>query len=302
MQSFLLLLPDFALIALGVVLRRFGRLEDGFWAGVEKLVYFVFFPALLFHALARAPIDLSAAAPLFAVGLLTMASGFALALLGRPLMGLGEMAFASRVQCAYRFNTYIGIAVAGTLHGAAGVAAMGALCGAMVPFANMAAVGFLAHHGQGRLLRELARNPLVIATLAGLAFSTAGLHLPGPVLPFLQRLADAAVTLGLIAVGAALRIGQREGQPVGMVYLCAVKLLALPAVAWGLAGAFGLEGLAFATAVLFAALPTASSAYILAMRMGGDGPGVAWLISATTVAAAVTLTGWLTALRGVAAG
>ncbi|HNO88099.1 MAG TPA: AEC family transporter, partial [Rhodocyclaceae bacterium] len=105
-----------------------------------------------------------------------------------------------------------------------------------------------------------------------------------------------------IAVGAALRIGQREGRPVGMVYLCAVKLLALPAVAWGLAGAFGLEGLAFATAVLFAALPTASSAYILAMRMGGDGPGVAWLISATTVAAAVTLTGWLTALRGVAAG
>ena len=123
MQSFLLLLPDFALIALGVALRRFGRLEDGFWAGVEKLVYFVFFPALLFHALARAPIDLSAAGPMFAVGLLTMAAGFALALLGRPLMGLGEMAFASRVQCAYRFNTYIGIAVAGTLNGAAGVAA-----------------------------------------------------------------------------------------------------------------------------------------------------------------------------------
>jgi len=48
--------------------------------------------------------------------------------------------------------------------------------------------------------------------------------------------------------------------------------------------------------VLFAALPTASSAYILAMRMGGDGPGVAWLISATTVAAAVTLTAWLALL------
>lgn len=158
-QSFLLLLPDFALIALGVVLRRHARLEDGFWQGVEKLVYFVLFPALLFNALARAQIHLHTFAPLFAVGLLTMGSGLVLGLLGRPLMGLGAMAFASRLQCAYRFNTYIGIAVAGKFGGAAGVAAMGALCGAMVPFANMAAVGFLAHHGQGRLWQELARNP-----------------------------------------------------------------------------------------------------------------------------------------------
>ena len=80
------------------------------------------------------------------------------------------------------------------------------------------------------------------------------------------------------------------------MYLCAVKLLVLPLAAWALAALFGLGGVAFATAVIFAALPTASSAYILAMRMGGDGPGVAWLISATTVAAALTLTGWLAAL------
>ena len=80
--------------------------------------------------------------------------------------------------------------------------------------------------------------------------------------------------------------------------MCGVKLLALPAIAWGLASLLGLTGTAFVTAVLFAALPTASSAYILAMRMGGDGPGVAWLISATTVAAAVTLTAWLALLTG----
>lgn len=296
MQSFLLLLPDFALIALGVALRRNFGLADGFWTGVEKLVYFVLFPALLFNALARANIDVSTMAPLFVVGLLSMASGFVLALLGRPLMGLGSMAFASRVQCAYRFNTYIGIAVAGKVAGATGVATMGALCGAMVPFANMAAVGLLAHHGQGRLWRELSRNPLIIATLAGMAFNLAGATLPEPVIPFLQRLADAAVTLGLLAVGAALRGGDKLEGRAGAIYLCAVKLLVLPAIAWSLATLFGLTGVAFAMAVLFAALPSASSAYILAMRMGGDGPGVAWLISATTVAAALTLTGWLAAL------
>ena len=296
MQSFLLLLPDFALIGLGAALRHILGLEDGFWAGVEKLVYFVLFPALLFNALARAPIDIAGMGPLFGVGLLTMAGGLLLGLLGRPLLGLDALGFASRLQCAYRFNTYIGIAVAGKLAGAAGVAAMGALCGAMVPFANMAAVAMLARHGQGRLGRELARNPLIVATLAGMAFSLSGLTLPAPLLPFLQRLADAAVTLGLLAVGAALRVGRSEGRPFGAIYLCGVKLLALPALAWGLGRAAGLQGVAFQTAVAFAALPTASSAYILAMRMGGDGPGVARLISATTVAAAATLTMWLTLL------
>lgn len=63
-----------------------------------------------------------------------------------------------------------------------------------------------------------------------------------------------------------------------------VKLGALPPTALGLGALFGLNGLALGT-LLFAALPRASSAYILAMRMGGDGPGVAWLITATTVLA-----------------
>ncbi len=299
MQSFLLLLPDFALIAVGALLRRFFGLGDGFWPGVEKLVYFVLFPALLFQALARSSVDVGAMGPLLAVGLLTMAGGLLLGLAGRRLIGLDAIAFASRLQCAYRFNTYIGIAVAGKLAGAAGVATMGALCGAMVPFANMAAVAMLARHGQGRLGRELARNPLILATLAGLAFNFSGARLPAPLFPFLQRLADAAVTLGLLAVGAALRAGAREGGRLGTVYLCAVKLVALPALAWGLARWFGLAGVAFEMAVVFAALPTASSAYILAMRMGGDGAGVARLISATTVAAAATLTAWLAALGAV---
>lgn len=293
MQSLLLLLPDFSLILLGTVLRR--HLVDGeaFWTGVEKLVYFVLFPALLFNALATADIDPGRALPLFLSGLATMVVGFALGWLGRGLMGLDAMGFASRLQCAYRFNTYIGIAIAGKLHGAAGIALMGGLCGAMVPFANVMAVGMLARHGQGSLLRELSRNPLVLATLAGLLFNLAGLDLPGPLAAFLKRLGDAAVALGLLAVGAALRWEMVGGRWTGAAWIVAVKLLFLPALAWQIGRALGVEGVAFDTLVLFAALPSASSAYILAMRMGGDGAGVAWLISATTLLAVPSLTLWL---------
>jgi malonate transporter and related proteins len=293
MQSLILLLPDFSLILLGALLRRHLLAAENLWAGIERLVYFVLFPALLFNALATVPIEFASALPLFASGLAVLAAGFVLGWLGHPLMGLSPIAFASRLQCAYRFNTYIGIAVAGKLYGAAGVATMGALSGLMVPFANLFAVGMLARHGQGGLVRELVRNPLVIATLAGLACNLAGLELADPLQSFLRRLGDAAVALGLLAVGAALRWGRIGGRWPGAAWLLAVKLMWMPALAWALGRQLGVEGMAFDLLVLFAALPSASSAYILAMRMGGDGPGVAWLISASTMLAAATLSFWL---------
>ncbi|MDP1635283.1 MAG: AEC family transporter [Gallionellaceae bacterium] len=304
MSSVLLLLPDFALILLGFGLRRQMQLGDHFWAGLEKLVYFVLFPALLFYAIARTRIDFAAAAPFVASGLAAMLGGIALGMLARPLFGslaTGEgnprgMVFASRFQCAFRFNSYIGLAVAGNLHGEAGIAAMGILIGAMVPMANLASVWMLARHGQLGVLRELARNPLILGTLAGLTFNLSGAALPEVAGQFLARLSEASIALGLLAVGAALRLRGESGGHLPSAFLLGVKLLAVPAVAWGAASAFGLQGIYFDVVVMFGALPAASSAYILAVRMGGDGPGVAWLISASTLGAMLTMPLWLVAL------
>ena len=117
-----------------------------------------------------------------------------------------------------------------------------------------------------------------------------------PLQQLLQRLADASVALGLLAVGAALRWGSTGGRLVGSLWIVVVKLMLMPAVAWWLAPRLGLAGVQRDIVVMFAALPSASSAYILAMRMGGDGKGVAWLISATTLGAVLSMWLWLTAL------
>ena len=90
----------------------------------------------------------------------------------------------------------------------------------------------------------------------------------------------------------ALRLDGTPGVRGVSLWLFVVKLLVLPAVAAGIGLLLGLEGLNYQIAVLFAALPTASSAYILAMRMGGDGRSVAWLISATTLGSMLTLPLW----------
>jgi len=293
-QTALALLPDFLLILLGFALRRWLHMGDHFWTGLEKLVYFVLFPALLFNSIARANLAWSEAAPLLGVGLLVMIAGMVLGAAARWLFPISPVSFASQFQCAFRFNTYIGLAVAAKLHGATGIAAMGLLTGAMVPPVNIAAVGMLARHGGVSLWRELARNPLLLATLAGLLWNLSGVAMPVPAGQFLGRLADAAIALGLLAVGAALRLDGKPGGGYGAgAWFLGVKLLALPAAAITLGRLLGLSGIYFDIALVFAALPTASSAYILAQRMGGDGRSVAWLISAGTLTAMVTLPLWL---------
>ncbi len=296
MQTALLLLPDFALIALGALLRRALHLGDHFWAGLEKLVYFVLFPALLFNAITRQPLDFGAALPLALGGLAIMGGGILLGLLLRPLFRLPPMQAASLFQCAYRFNTYVALAVIGKLDGAAGIAAMGIVCGVAVPLANGSAVWMLARHGEAKLWQELARNPLILATVAGLLWSSTGLGIAEPLRAFLTRLADASIALGLIAVGAALRLrGGLAGQRVkaAAAYVMSVKMLILPLLALGVMALLPQAPVATDTLLVFATLPVASSAYILAQRMGGDGATVAWVISVSTVLAAFIMPLWL---------
>ena len=298
MNTALLLLPDFALILLGAAIRRWMALGEHFWLGLEKLVYFVLFPALLINALLRTRLDLAAALPLLATAYLAMIGGMALGLVPRLLSRVPALTFASVFQCGYRFNSYIGLAAAGLLFGDAGIATMGLIVGAAVPLANLASVWMLARHGQVGLGRELIRNPLILATLTGFLLNLSGLEPPAPLLALLGRLADASIALGLIAVGAALRLHHVPGAQGMAVWFLAVKLLALPVLALVVGAWLGLSGLNYQVVVLFAALPTASSAYILAVRMGGDGRSVAWLISVSTLASMVTLPLWAAWVMG----
>ncbi|MDQ5902736.1 MAG: malonate transporter, partial [Pseudomonadota bacterium] len=209
-----------------------------------------------------------------------------------PIFSVQPMVFASIFQCGYRFNSYIGLAAAGLLFGTPGIAALGLIIGVAVPFANLSSVWMLARHGETGVWREIGRNPLIWATLAGLILNLAGFEPPQPLGIFLGRLADATVALGLLTVGAALRLQGQAGVLGASIYLSVVKLMALPLLAVIIGKAVGLTGIYYGVAILFASLPTASSAYILAMRMGGDGRSVAWIISATTLASMLTMPLW----------
>lgn len=291
-----ILFPDFTLILIGFLLKRFTGWSLDFWTGLEKLVYYVLFPALLFYTTARTALDFGSTGKLLQVALVAVLGGIALGWLAKPLFKTGPMIFESGVQTAFRFNSYIALAVASRLAGDQGTSLMALIIGFAVPLCNMAAVHALVHKSGG-LLKELAQNPLLVATVGGILFNLAGLHLPEVIDATLSRMSSASIALGLIAVGAGLRLsGLHESKGIA-VYFIAVKLLALPAIAYGLGRWIGLSVLQLQIAVMFCALPTASSAYVLAARMGGNGPFVAFLISAGTLVSVLTLPLWLALTR-----
>lgn len=297
MDIALLVFPDFSLIFIGWLLRRKLGFPTEFFAGVERLVYFVLFPALLFQSIARTPIDLGTAANMIWASAAIVLGGAALSWLAAPLLRPQPGAFASAVQCGFRFNSYIGLALAARVAGEPGLAAMSLFIGFAVPLANAFAVYALARHAKTNLMGQLLRNPLLLSTLAAVLFNLAGLSLPDPVDALMSRLGAAAITMGIICVGAALVLGGSRGN-LGLInYLLAVRLLILPLLALLVGWLLPLTLVERQMLVLFAALPTASSAYVLAARMGGQGEIVAVLISVGTILSAFTIPLWLQVLK-----
>jgi malonate transporter len=298
MSQILLLLPDFLLIVLGYWLCRHTALDRSVWDGVEQLVYWLLFPALLFVAILRQPLQVSALLTFLGCGLAVVGSGIAMAYALRRWPGVDARTHASGAQTAFRFNSYVALALAERLGGVQAVAWIALLVAVCVPVCNVAAVWPLARHSGQHFGRELARNPLILGTVGGLLANLLGLQMPDTVQTTLTRVGSAALPLGLMAVGAGLRMGALRDAPGLAAGLLGIRHLALPLLAIVLVQVVGLPPGQQTVVVAFAALPTASSAYVLATRMGGHGAFVAGLVSVSTL---IGMVGVPLALAGLAA-
>jgi len=128
-------------------------------------------------------------------------------------------------------------------------------------------------------------------------FSLSGLLIPEPFQMLISRMGAASLACGLLAVGAALKFSDAWKNVAVIAYFTAVKLIALPIAAIYLARVLGVSGVFFDMVVLFAALPTATSAYVLAVRMGGDGNFVAQGVTVSTLAGMLSIPFWLAVAR-----
>jgi predicted permease len=283
MTHALLLLPDFLLIALGFLICRYTLLDRSVWEGAEKLVYYLLFPVLLFNSIVHNPLQPASMLSLGGCGLAVTGTGIVLSYALARWPGVDARLHASGAQIAFRFNSYVALALSERLAGTQGVALVAVLIALFVPLCNIAAVWPLARHGGHNTLRELLRNPLIVGTVSGLIGSALGLQAPPAVDITLQRIASAALPIGLMAVGAGLRFGALRDAPGLASALLAIRHLVLPLVALAVVKLAGLPPTPSLIVVAFSALPTASSCYVLAARLGGNGGFVAGLVTVSTL-------------------
>ena len=291
-----LLLPDLLLIVIGAALCRFTALGRPIWDAVERLVYYLLFPILLFNSILKSALDPQQTFGLASCGVATVLFGITLAYATRLWPGVDARLHAAGAQTAFRFNSFIALALAERLQGVQGVAWMALIIALCVPLCNVAAVWPLARHGGHAYGRELVRNPLIVATVAGLLANLVGVRLPAPVDTTLQRIGLAALPLGLMAVGAGLRFGGLRESPGLAGTLLAIRHVALPIFALALSSVLNLSVAQRTIVIAFAALPTAPSAYVLALRMGGNGAYVAAIVTLSTLLGMLSLPSWLAVL------
>lgn len=288
-----LLFPDFSLILCGYLVCRFTALNRSVWEPLESLVYFFLFPVLLFHSIVKSPLDLGAASSLMGAGFTLGVLGIALAYSLRhwPWVGrtLDPRLHAASAQVGFRFNSFIALALADKVAGPQGLQMIAVLIGTCVPLFNIGAVWPMARHANRGFLRELIRNPLILATLSGLAANLLGFSVPNWLEPTVNRIGQASLALGLMAAGAGMQLGSlAQAKRLGVMVLTA-KHLGMPLIAFGVAHLFRLSPVQTVTLLMFSAVPTASSCYVLAARMGYDGPYVAGLVTLSTLLGMVSL-------------
>ncbi len=295
------LVPIFALIGLGYGLRRGGFPEKTFWPRLEQLVYYVLFPALLIEKLAVADTGGGNLGGLLVATILAITAMFLLLLAIHRLFPVDGPGFTSVIQGGIRFNTYLGLAAAIGVYGQEGGALAAMVMAFMIPVVNLYCVGALTVYAGGRtslaaIAGGLARNPLILGCVVGLGLNRSGIGLPLGLDGVLEITGRAALPLGLMTVGAGLQLRTAWGRGAVLAGTSVLKLAIMPAFAFGAAWLIVLPPLETRILVLFSALPTATSAYILARQMGGDATLVATILTVQTLLSLITLPLLLTLL------
>ncbi len=288
------LMPSFLMVGLGGLVRN--RLSVNAWQGLDKLNFEILFPALLFVAAASRPIEVASVLRMAPAvwGILTV--GLLLGLLARRIGPARFLDFAGAWQTAWRFNSAIGLVAVGALSGGY-EAQMAVAIGLAVPVANIFAVTALSRGGSlgfWQSVKRVALNPFLIASIAGVLVGLSGITVPAPIFAPLQMLAAAAIPIALISVGATMNWGALARLDRFNGAICTVKLVALPALTLITCMTVAVPSALGAVLVVFAALPTASAAHVLAAGFGANRELVATLVAQSTLLGAVTLPIWIT--------
>lgn len=292
------ILPVFGLIFLGVVLKRVRLTSDAYLATSDRLVYFVFFPLMLFWKIGGAGKP-AINGPLVAAGLCALACTYGFGWIGIRIFRIGDYQAGTFSQSCYRFNTYIGMAVIITALGEEAVGGFGVLIGVMIPVINLLAVATLiwysgktvAARDRNRLLvKTLISNPLIIGCLAGMGYGRIFAGFPVFVDNALRLASLVTLPLALLSIGGNLTFANFKAYAKPAALAALIKLLALPLAGYFFLRLFDVTGQPLRVGMLYFALPTSPAIFILSSQLNSDIRLASAAIVVSTLLGLVSLT------------
>ena len=303
------------MVAAGVVLRRYRFLDGGFIDAANSLVYYILLPALLFHEIGGTDFRQAFSGPLVAGGYAATLATFLLAFLASRALGLGPSETGTFVQGSFRANlAYVGLPIVFNAVGPAGLRKAGIFLGLIVPLLNgLSIVALMTPHGAGkgavkeegiattasRIAREIVTNPIILACLAGIAWSVLKLPLPGMVDRTFRLLTPATLPLSLLCLGGSFSF-ERARKGFAVAALAAfLKGGVLTGIGIALYRWMGLSGDDLRIGAIMLGCPTAVVTYVMAARLRGDTDLAGTIVIVSTAASAVTITAWLFLLRAL---
>jgi hypothetical protein len=290
--------PIFTLLFLGSLLKRFRITNDTFLKTADRLVYFIFFPVMLFWKIGGSAPDRGTSFNLCLAAILAVLIVYVLSLGAIRLFHVSRFQAGSFSQACYRFNTYIGMAVVMNTLGESGIRYFGILIGVVIPIVNVLAVSTLIWYsgkkaGPGQhlvsLIKALISNPLILGCAAGLIFSRSHLSFPIFIDNTFQLMTNVTMPLALISIGGSLSMAGLRHNTKSALVAVGLKLIVLPVTGFFVLTAFSITGVPFKAGMIFFTLPTSTAIYVLSSQMNSDPQTASAAILLSTLLSFVSL-------------
>lgn len=296
-------LPVFAMVFLGLGLKRIGWIDTAFISTASALVFKATMPTLIFLSIIRADLDATFNPRLLGFFAVATLATFLLSW----LWASWRVPYADRgvyVQSAFRSNCgIVGLALAASMYGDYGLSAGGLLLGVVILSYNALSVVVLSAYQPGKqadwrsILNHIIRNPLILAVLAATPIAWSGVTLPGWLMTSGNYFASLTLPLALICIGGTLSIRALRADSATAIDASLMKMVVLPVLATAAAWLAGFSGPELGLLFLFFASPTAAASFVMAKAMGSNAKLAANVVALTTLMASVTITGGVFALR-----
>ena len=294
-------LPIFLIALIGSFIRKKWLISDEFWRGLEKLSFYLLFPAVLFSSVYRLELTSSEFFRLVAALIISNLIVSVLTIYHQTKENYDKTQFTSLFQGATRYNSYIFFALSAALFGESGLSVVASISPYMIVLTNVTTITCFAHYipqessGVSRrrsiiiILKSIITNPFVNASLVGFAFNYFKVDLNTGVEKTIDSLADSALTIGILIVGASLKFKVNPESMKLIISAGFIKLIITPIITFIVLWIMSISGVAKSVGILFSCLPCASSAYILSRQLGGDHETMSAIITFTTIFSVLSL-------------